>query len=100
MVFLFAGRFQAAVIAFEGRVWAVGGCESWSPLNSVEIYDPSTDTWCMGPSLTGPRRGCGIAVRKGQLIVVGGTDGSQSMCTTEILDSGKMVFAKLHVIFI
>ena len=57
----------------------------------MEIYDPSTDTWCMGPSLTGPRRGCGIAVRKGQLIVVGGTDGSQSMCTTEILDSGKII---------
>ena len=40
--FLKLGRFQAAVIAFQGRIWAVGGCEGWSPLNSVEIYDPHT----------------------------------------------------------
>ena len=60
-----SGRFQAAVVAFEGRIWAIGGCESWSPLNSLEIYDPSTDSWSIGPSLNTPRRGCGLAVLKG-----------------------------------
>ena len=86
MTHLCTGRFQAAVVAHEGRIWAVGGCESWNPLNSLEIYDPSTDSWSFGPSLNTPRRGCGLAVRKGQLVVVGGTDGTQSMCTTEVLD--------------
>ena len=61
------GRFQAAVVGHEGRLWAVGGCESWSPLNSSEIYDPSTDSWSIGPSLNTPRRGCGLAVFKGIL---------------------------------
>ena len=101
--FLCTGRFQAAAVAFDGRIWTVGGCESWNPLNSLEIYDPSSDTWSIGPALNTPRRGCGLAVRKGkrqktkenqfdrtnasgQLMVVGGTDGTQSMCTTEILD--------------
>ena len=83
---VFTGRFQAAVVAHDGRIWAVGGCESWNPLNSLEIYDPLSDSWSFGPSLNTPRRGCGLAVRKGQLVVVGGTDGTQSMCTTEVLD--------------
>ena len=99
------------MVAFEGRIWAVGGCESWSPLNSLEIYEPSTDTWSIGPSLNTPRRGCGLALLKGnkhnsmktilkyvcrpQLYIsmflgriwaVGGTDGTASMCTTEVLD--------------
>merc|ERR1719447_907441 len=83
---LHTGRFQAAVVAFEGRIWAIGGCESWSPLNSLEIYDPSTDSRSIGPSLNTPRRGCGLAVLKGRIWAVGGTDGTASMCTTEVLD--------------
>jgi hypothetical protein len=34
------------VASFQGKIWAVGGCDGWYPLNSVEVYDPATDTWC------------------------------------------------------
>ena len=96
-----------------------------SKIASIDFFVLSpTDAWSMGPPLSAPRRGCGIAIRKGkcyklhfllepqgplgasrifyhlnmhlfifwigQLIVVGGTDGSQSMCTTEILDLGNI----------
>ena len=53
------------MVAFEGRIWAVGGCESWSPLNKLEIYDPSTDSWTFGPDLNTPRRGSGLGIING-----------------------------------
>jgi influenza virus NS1A-binding protein len=65
--FFSSGRFQAAVTSFQGKIWAVGGCDGWNPLNSVEVYDPTTNTWKVGPPLTTPRRGCGLAVRNGNL---------------------------------
>lgn len=62
----FLGRFQAAVACFQGQIWAVGGCDGWNPLNSVEVYDPTMNVWKMGPALNAPRRGGGLAVRKGR----------------------------------
>merc|ERR550534_3409648 len=32
------------------------------------------------------RRGCGVAFYQNKLIVVGGSDGCQSLCTTEVFD--------------
>lgn len=48
-----------------GRVWAVGGCDGWNCLTSVEYYDLQTDTWSFAPVMITARRGCGIAVFKG-----------------------------------
>ena len=60
------GRFQAAVTSFRGKIWVVGGCDAWNPLRSVEIYDPANNSWSQGPPISTPRRGCGLAVRKGK----------------------------------
>ena len=60
-----SGRFQAAVTSYQGQIWVVGGCDAWNPLRTVEIYDPTSNTWTNGPTLSTPRRGCGLAVRKG-----------------------------------
>ena len=69
LFYFHSGRFQAAVTSFQGKIWAVGGCDGWNPLNSVEIYDPSTNTWKVGTQLTTARRGGGLAVRNGEFIV-------------------------------
>lgn len=37
-------------------------------------------------SIITPRRGCGVVVFNDQLYVVGGSDGSQSLSSTEIFD--------------
>ena len=66
----FIGRFQAAVASFQGRIWVVGGCDAWNPLRSVEIYDPEKNTWVAGPPISTPRRGCGLAVRKGKSLII------------------------------
>ena len=52
--------------SFRGKIWVVGGCDAWNPLRSVEIYDPSNNSWSQGPPIATPRRGCGLAVRKGK----------------------------------
>ena len=62
----YVGRFQAAVTSFRGKIWVVGGCDAWNPLRSVEIYDPANNSWSQGPPIATPRRGCGLAVRKGK----------------------------------
>lgn len=64
-------------IVWNGKIWAVGGqSASISNEATVEIYDPAADAWSAGPSLPVGRRGVGLAVHDGRLIVVGGSDGS------------------------
>lgn len=60
------GRSQAATGVFMGKIWVVGGSDSWNSLKSVEIYDPASDSWKYGPPLSTPRRGSGLAVIKGE----------------------------------
>lgn len=50
-----------------GYVYAVGGCDSWNCLNSVERYDPATNSWTSVSPLNTARRGCGVAVYNGKL---------------------------------
>lgn len=63
---MFEGRYQAGVAALNGKVYAVGGCDSWNCLNSVEAYDPETNIWRFVAPINTPRRGCGAHVFKGK----------------------------------
>lgn len=53
--------------SLEDQVYAVGGCDSWNCLNSVEVYDPKLDAWRFTTPMTTPRRGCGAEVFKGEV---------------------------------
>lgn len=46
--------------------------EERCPLNTVEVFTPSTDTWQSTCPLTVPRRRFGSAVVNGMMYVVGG----------------------------
>ena len=72
--------------AFDGSIYAVGGCDSWTCLNTVERYNPETKTWTKAAPLAVARRGCGIAGYKGLLYAIGGHDGMQSLCSVEVYD--------------
>ena len=52
--------------AIDGQVYAVGGCDSWNCLSSVEVLDTELNIWRMGVPISTPRRGCGLAVFKGE----------------------------------
>lgn len=86
MASLNVGRYQAAVTVLNGLVYAVGGCDSWNCLNSVEVYDPAEDKWSFIAPMSTPRRGSGVSRIKGKLIVVGGLDGVHALNTTELYD--------------
>ena len=45
-------RSGAAAVAHQGKIWYMGGItDAGSGFDDVSIYDPSTDTWAMGPRL-------------------------------------------------
>lgn len=80
------GRYQAGVTAYNKLVYAIGGCDAWNCLNSVEVYNPEENLWTSIKPIITARRGCGVAVFDGKLYVVGGSDGSHSLNSTEIFD--------------
>lgn len=82
----FLGRYQAGVAAYNNMVYAIGGCDAWNCLNSVEVYDPSKNSWAIAKPIITARRGCGVAVFNNKLYVVGGSDGSHSLNSTEVYD--------------
>lgn len=85
-IFSIVGRYQAGVTAYNKFVYAIGGCDAWNCLNSVEVYNPEENTWNYIKPIITARRGCGVAVFNGKLYVIGGSDGTHSLNTTEIFD--------------
>ncbi len=74
---------ESAVVG--GRLWVVGGGTPYSGgsgaaqpavVNTVQIYDPLTDSWSWGPPLTGGRRLGGGAAVGNQMFLYGGQDNS------------------------
>ena len=50
----------------------------------MEIYDPDTNTWSMGPSLIIPRSNAGLAVLSGRLYIAGGYGSTYELKTWTI----------------
>ncbi|MDQ2809264.1 MAG: hypothetical protein M3Z04_20510, partial [Chloroflexota bacterium] len=69
---------ESAVVG--GRLWVVGGGTPYhgaagpAVVNTVQIYDPVSDSWSWGPPLTGGRRLGGAAALGNQLFLYGGQD--------------------------
>ena len=45
-------RFGLKSVVYEGKIWVLGGGDEGQYFNSVEIYDPTSNSWTTGPSLT------------------------------------------------
>jgi hypothetical protein len=54
------GRSQAGVCVVGNKLMVVGGSDFMNCLNSVEIYDPNTNTWEYGVPMITARRGAGV----------------------------------------
>jgi N-acetylneuraminic acid mutarotase len=68
-----APREHTTAVAYDGKIFLMGGrWPSPGELDSMEIYDPETDTWEMGPALETARAGFGAAVLNDQIYVLGG----------------------------
>ena len=67
-------RDHLGAVAFQGRLWALGGRESFfgAQFAAVEIYDPATTSWTTGPPLPTARGGLGAAVLDDRIFAFGG----------------------------
>lgn len=69
-------HFQA--VAYDGKIYVVGamtgGYPKEPPISHVQIYDPATDRWSVGPEIPVDRRrgGAGAVVHDGQIYLVSG----------------------------
>ena len=63
-----------------------GGFDDNSPLDSVEKYDPLSNTWKMVSKMSCPRGGVGVAALAGKIYAVGGHDGSNYLNSVECYD--------------
>jgi Kelch motif len=84
-------RSRHAAAGFEGRLWIAGGCFENNTIitRSVEIFDPLTNKWSKGPSLTTRRDFSNLLVVMGRLYAVGGDvddEGIQAIRTIEVFD--------------
>ena len=64
--------YQYVLLVLSGFLYAVGGCdENNMRLNTIERYNPSTDTWTFIPSMSTSRSSPCVVANK-YLYVIGG----------------------------
>ena len=66
-------RSEHAVAEFDGKIWVLGGYPPGRlPSNLVQIYDPATGRWSLGPRLPQPMHHTTVKAVNGKLYVMGG----------------------------
>lgn len=84
------GRSKLGSAVIDNIVYAIGGDSAnvgeVAPTNSVERYDPLTDTWTFVASMNIARSRIGAAVLDRNIYVFGGVNGSTTLNTIEIYD--------------
>jgi N-acetylneuraminic acid mutarotase len=75
--------YMGAAVGPDGRVYAVGG---WTGTDSVQVYDPTTNSWSLGPPLPRRVQEPAVVTVGSKLYVIGGYD-SQSTQTNGVLRS-------------
>ena len=91
------GKADAGAAVVDGKVMVVGGFSGNKYLSSVEIYNPSTNTWQRGPSLQAPRSGMGLAVLDGVVYIAGGFRGTGRLRSVKRLLPGDKRCFNLHI---
>lgn len=82
---LLEAMFFMVVCDTTERLYVIGGSDGQSSLSSVEIFDPFTQTWSVGPSLITPRANVGVALLNGRLFAIGGYNGKMFLDSVEYL---------------
>jgi hypothetical protein len=72
-------EYASAVVGADGNIYVVGGMGDSGSLSTVEIYNPTTDHWTTGPSLTTAEWGGSAAAIKNRIFVFGGYDDTDAV---------------------
>jgi len=73
-------RRGASAVVMNDRIYFIGGVDDGTVTGRVDIFDPASESWTIGPALPAPRAGHATAVLDGNIHVVGGR--SESLSTT------------------
>jgi N-acetylneuraminic acid mutarotase len=67
-------RYSLAVGVVNDKIYAIGGCcgTGFSPLATVEEYDPATDKWTTKAPMPIDREGLAVGVVGGKIYAIGG----------------------------
>ncbi|TEB16644.1 Thermophilic serine proteinase precursor [Pelotomaculum sp. FP] len=79
-------RFFLAAAEVNGKLYAIGGEGSSGYLNTVEEYDPATNTWTTKAAMPTPRRGLAAAAVNGKIYAIGGSNYNGKLNTVEEYD--------------
>ncbi|MBC2581761.1 S8 family serine peptidase [Clostridium sp. DJ247] len=68
-------RYTFGSAAVNGKLYAIGGRDSsFSLLNDVEVYDPTSNTWTTKAAMPTPRAKLATAVVNGKVYAIGGNN--------------------------
>jgi len=79
-------RKHLGTAVLDNMLYAIGGRDENTELNSVEKYDHTTNQWTSVVAMNFRRSGVGLAVVNGHLYAVGGFDGSNYLKSVEWFD--------------
>jgi len=75
-------RYSLALVAYENKLFALGGRDSEGVTGRVDIYDPEQDTWQSGASKPTPVQDIAAVVGGGKIFVPGGLTASGELTDT------------------
>lgn len=79
-------RARVGVGVVGGKIYAIGGYDGSTDLNTVEAYCPQSNTWSVSTPM-GTRRSClGVGVVNGLIYAIGGYDGASCLNSVERFD--------------
>lgn len=85
-----SARGGLAAVAFDGKLYAIGGFDGSGNTGAVEVYDPATRQWTGKAPLPTPRDHLAAAAVAGRIYASGGRrdlDYHQNLAVTEVYDT-------------
>ena len=76
-------RLQFGVAVLDSKVFVVGGRNGLRTLNSVDSFNPATNSWESVTPMCSYRHGVGVGVMSGPMYAIGGHDGWSYLCSVE-----------------
>jgi len=92
-------RMALSTNVVNGKIYAIGGVATGGgagpSLSTVEVYDPSTDSWTRKADMPTARANLSAGMLNGKIYVIGGSTGwSTVFSTLEVYDSAMDTWAK------
>ncbi|XP_036363984.1 kelch-like protein 8 [Octopus sinensis] len=88
-------RRHVGVCAASGRLYAIGGHDGFTHLNSGEVFDPVKNKWSYIAPMGSLRRGIALACLGGPIYAIGGLDDTSCFNTVERYDPSTDVWTFL-----